>query len=309
MEIKPAMVAIAAFVVITVIAAVLMPVLDDATTTEVKYTNDGYYRMAAIDNTDTYSLSWSSSAASTFTVNGENMDVSTFGLTGSGSYTFFTVGNGIFRVVVSADGGEISSIQLRMNESGSIVYLVSSTNMSATISGGSITVTLGDTSKTFSFTDAYVIDPDGDYIMKTSDSTSYVMSDSSIYCSGLTGIASASYLFEIDGTVSTLGDTINYYPLTNDAPDLTFSNVVVDSSEVAGFNDLHTFKKISFSATPTAGTAQTVTYSYVIVPYEVTAEKTVHLTASENAILLVIPALLIIAIIIGILAYAIRMRE
>lgn len=300
MEIKPAMVAIAAFVVITVIAAVLMPVLTDATAKTDTLKNEGYYNIT-YSETDSLSFSWDYTKPTVATI--DNVEVTLPAATDIPGQVTILCGDDWF-LRWSGNG-----MQFYSTSSGSVnASVADSTSMTfvATSGTGVVTNTAATpATQTVSYTFIYVIDPNGTYVMKESTEAAHLNGDSEIYAIGRTTGDGINAKIKItgnidDGFTATVIGSSNY----------TTSNIVADYSEDSSHIDLYDLKNISLTITNT-GTSQSITavYSYFIVPAEVTAERSVHLSDNENAILLVIPALLIIAIIIGILAYAIRMRE
>lgn len=302
MEMKPAMVAIAAFIVITVIAAVLMPVLGDATKTNDTLVNNGYYRMSELDLDETHTISWTYEAPTTLTVDGTAvaLDAALFpdGASKSviltESYLVRLFGHGTYYTLELWDGGYEASVSSASSETVTITF-----------SSGSLVWTPGTgDAVTKSVTDYLItVDPAGDMIMKGATDKAYMLPDSKLYAAGISTFATGTFggLF-ITGNVE--GVTI-----TSPLSGVTVNNdVVIVATNNNKYVDLVDLEKITFSTTY-SGTTVDQTYSYFVVPYEVTAEKAVRLSANENAILLVIPALLIIAILIGILAVAFRMRE
>ena len=308
MEIKPAMVAIAAFVVITVIAAVLMPVLGDATETHRTFTNDEYYiTMDKLDSSSSHTITWTKDTQSKITVDG--IDVTPTW----NQVSIVALPNNLVRSSNTPDGYFIGLI----GEDVTTGYgSPTDKSITVTISAGSLTfagVTTNDNtySKTITFTEGYVINPDNTgeygYITKTPTAKAYVNGDTEIFGIGYSTVGGTwQNVFSISGTIDD-GITVSLIS-TSLGDDPTISNEQTVYETVSGYKDLYQFEKETFTATYN-GTDTPLTYSYVIVPAEVTAEKSIHLTDSENAILLVIPALLIVAIIIGVLAVAMRGRE
>ena len=313
MEIKPAMVAIAAFVVITVIAAVLMPVLNDATETERTYTNDGYFRMSKITDADEdVTVTWDYTKPYIFTVNGVDNEVPTGDTTGDVfPYTLMCSDTWALRFSVSNEGASIA-LQLYGSGADYIWYITTASqyNVTCTFVSGTFSIAReGGSTTTQSYTEAYIIDNTGDYVLKKGNSDAYLHKDSVIYSVGRSyGSFGGSNTFmniNVQATIEN-GATISLiYPSTG----YTTDNEVIHYLEVSGYDDLFRFRNITFDVVDGSSNTYAATYGQVIVPYQVTADKTVQLTGNESAILMVIPALLIIAIIIGILAYAIRMRE
>ena len=299
MEIKPAMVAIAAFVAITVIAAVLMPVLADATKTENTFTNEGYYDMQYTES-DAVNIAWDHTKPHQVTIN--NVDVQ------------LPENPSVSLTIVCGDGWLI-----RYTGSAFQMYLNASSNRSASVAdetdatfvaygGTAVFTSTADSNNTATvfYTFMYYIDSTGPYVMKISDGAAYVKSDSLMYGQGRTYAVSSSMMLRVEGSVDDGVTVTNIYPNS----DLEFSEATINKTEVNGYKDLYEVSTITFDVTKisTSDTAE-VTYSYFLVPAEVTAEKSVHFTDGENAILLVIPALVIVAIIVGVLALAFRSRE
>ena len=90
---------------------------------------------------------------------------------------------------------------------------------------------------------------------------------------------------------------------------LTFTNVVIVEEPVSSHINLYSLDKITFTATNENDDSLDITYSYFIVPYEVTAEKAQHLSDPMNAILNVIPIIIIVAVLLGVVAIFIIRRE
>ena len=279
MEIKPAMVAIAAFVVITVIAAVLMPVLGEATKTEDTFTNTGLYYMTDIADGDSYEYIFDGTK---WTVNGELLTFPT----GFASNVLVTDSHFV------RSNGQIESTSIASCD-------LVATNGSVT---GSYVILGNTTTVNWTTTTFYgAVPTTADYITTDPNATTYVKSDTEVVGFGVSAVDGQYPIFHITGDMSSV-------TVTSPDTGVTIENVQINKTEVSGHEDLYTFQSITFDATK-GGTTSQVTYNRVIVPTEVTAERSVHLTDSENAILLVIPALLIIAIIIGVLAVAMRGRE
>lgn len=305
MEIKPAMVAIAVFVVITVIAAVLMPVLGDATKTEDTFTNEGYYYMDKVTSTDVGSYVFAykyENSTPSLTFNGEPL-----------------VLNYNFPLTLATDGSDWlvrywqGNIYVGLQSAGEDFLLGGYGVNDLTITIGSGTATAvgiidgqdDPTTVTTTYTDLYIYTEEkADYVMKDKDKPAYLLDDSTYLAMGQTEITHWYDVVHITGTVDDFTAEIVYPTgLTT-----TVTNKAIVKSAVSGHEDLYTLDKLTFTISDGTNTVD-ATYSYFIVPAEVTAERSVHLSANENAILLVIPALLIIAILIGILAVAFRMRD
>ena len=302
MEMKPAMVAIAAFVVVIVLAAVLMPILGDATKTEDTLTNKGYYRMSILSEEDSHTITWSYEEPTTITVDGTDVTLnpslfpngSSKSVVLSDSFLIRLFGHGTYYTVELWDKGYVDSVSSADSET-----------LSISVSSGTLTWTANsETPVSRSYSDYVIaVDDDGNMIMKGADDKAYMLPDSELYAAGISTFGTAYFGgVYIQGTVESV--TVEA-PLTGVTVN---DDIEIITTDVSSYVDLVSLEKITFSTTYD-GTDIDQTYSYFVVPYQVTAEKTVHLSASENAILMVIPALLIIAILIGVLAVAMRGRE
>lgn len=296
MEIKPAMVAIAAFVVITVIAAVLMPVLDDATETQATFTNEGMYFIND-DPTESHTITF---ASNVITIDGSIITPTT----DARGCTIFATEDTVMRY-------DPTYHIMQLKGAGGYYKTISACNLSiasGTISG-TVTVNGVDSSVSISFTELYLASNEQtDSVMTEYNGPAYMLSDSPIFAMGQSAIGTTVCLVKIEGTIESVNITFLKDTNGDELTGVTVTDLVIDTEEVNSAIGVYKLNKITFTASYGGQTSDMI-YSAYIVPYQVTAEKSVHLTANENAILLVIPALAIIAIIIGILAYAIRMRE
>ena len=300
-------VGVAIAVIIT--AAVLMPVLEDSMATSDTFTNEGYFRLKEItaDEDLTTTIEWSSSVANILKVNGVDVDISTFGLpTGYASITIVATENDIIRIGANNQGTSLNWVQIRGS---TYAYSGASTNFTATITNGTISAVMDESSKTATYDSAYVIDETntGAYVMKKANTPAYMKSDSEYYAMGVTNITGGYYITKLVGDLESVEISIlAYAPDTLDNP--TASNESINYADVGGHVDLHTLTSITFDVTE-GENVTAITYSYFIVPYEVTAERAVHLNAAEIGILAAIPIIVIIAILMLAVSIIARNRE
>lgn len=297
MESKPMMIAVAATVVVIVIAAVLMPVLEDATTTDDKYTNTGVYYMSKVDSERTVVYVGTSGDIS---VDGETV-LNRSDLNGN----FWTIVS-TPDYVIRLQNNSWNSYNLWLYGMGGTSKVLANNTYSATITITNDSITSvpsnSGSATTVSYTgDCYAIAKTGDYVMTNGTSKYILDSEKSIVIgNGITPIGGTDVLFYISGHLSDL----NVETSTSE----TITNITNDGTAISGHKNGVELKDIVLTI-DNNGTDVNATYNRIIVPYEVSLERSVHLDANENAILLVIPALLIIAILIGILIVAFRMRE
>lgn len=286
-------------VVVVCVAAIMMPVLNDATTTEKTFTNEGVYYYGIFGTTDTYTFEFDASDGS-ITVNDTEIDTLS-GVTSGTTYSLLATDDTILRYGYNSSNQEY------------YLQTVGATNAStadtivATISEGALSVTYTtdgtDTVKTISFTELYAIVPTEDAaVLKQSSSEVYIKGDSELFASGLTTVTAWTNMFHFEGTYDD-GITISS---GNTAA--TFDNIEWNIEEVDGYEDLYKLTSIEFDIT-ISDTTKHATYSYFAVPTEVTAEKTVHFSDGENTLLNAIPVLVIVALVIGAVGIAITSRR
>ena len=282
--------------------SLLVPVLNDITTTERTFTNDGYYAMSKLtaNDTETYTLSWDVSEPNIITVNDVETSTTTWGTVTNMAFSIFATETDIFRIGFG-NSTNLEWVQIRGD---TYNYASATSTFTATISEGTVSV-LMDTTETpyeLTYTTAYLIDPTdtSGYVMKLTNEAAYVMADTEIVGMGISPVNNVSYVMRVVGNASEVSSVdVDVIKITNAAPDVTISDIAIDSTDVSGYNDLMTFNKFTFKATPTGGTATNVTYSYVIVPAEVTAELSQHLTSGQNALLGAIPILVIVSLVLA----------
>lgn len=315
MDNKLVMISIAAVIGIIVLGSVLMPIMNDATAKEDTFTNEGYYTMDSVTDESSRIITWSKATPTKITIDGGDFDMSFAEV--NRSYTL--IGSESLIVRYQKDSS-VTGIQLY----GGSTYTSFHTGSAAT-AGDTITITLdaGDVtvltdgtsplSVTKSVgTDAYIINPtnDGDYsyVMKKADKAAFVLGDSTIKFLGVSVAAGPSGI-AIYGTGSIDdGMTLSTIYKQNTITSVTYSDPVVTDEEVSGYvEDVYKLDKYNFTITYDSSTYD-ATYSYFLVPAEVTAERSVHFTDGQNAIFAAIPVMIILAVLLGVVALVIRSR-
>lgn len=294
MDIKTISVAFVAIMVGAVAFGAMLPIFQDVTATEDTFTNEGYYTMDKIDNDTERVITWSRSTPDKITIDGVDFDMS-FAETNK-SYTLIGSESVILRYQVDSS---VKGIQVYGSEyvgfhTGSAES--AGTNLTITLSSGSFTYVTDGTSplnKTFSVgTDAYVINPStqGQYafVMKKSNIPAYVLADSDIRFLGVsvTGGPNGIAIYGIGNVEDGMTLSTIYKP--NTITTVTYTDPVVTDSEINGYVDLYTLDKYTFTITYDANTYD-ATYSYFLVPSEVTAEKSIHGDDGFNTIVDLIP--------------------
>lgn len=294
------MASITAVVVIAVLAGTLIPVLDDATATTDTLTNDGYYRMS--DTEDETVITWAPSVSKT-TLTVDDVEISMAGLpTGTYSIAF----SDDFIIRYSNEG--TYNVQLWASSYVAGMSGTSAATLTITINstGGTFAISGGSTTNITHSGEYFIIDPDGDKVMKYKDKSAYLLSDSSVvYAGGTSVIVGTTYSgIYFEGTV----DNLTFTPMSSSVTISDVDSVYTESDDHVGVILL---EKVTFKTTHTSGDVQTdkdQTYSYFLVPYQITAERTVHFTDGENAIFNAIPVIVIVALLLGIVALVLRSR-
>lgn len=212
--------------------------------------------------------------------------------------------------------GIIFTDNLTLREIGSLKGTSVSTGGNTITSAESVTVDDGegllfnDTGTAFTYTYGYGAVPQGDLIMKTRESSAYVLSDTVMYITGMTQLVSGSdnsqVIVAIYGSIND-GFTVAVNPVSNGtASDISIGEITVNATPVEECVDLYLFTGISFDINATyGGDSVTVNaiYSSFVMPKMVTAELSQHLDDTERTLVGIIPLLVIIGLVIGVVAF------
>lgn len=288
-------ISITVVVSIIVLAGVLMPVLTDVTTTEETFKNVGYYNLTYTES-ESATFEWDYQYPRVLTVNGDSI---TLPEPSSADRTIICGDTFIVGYSANSNGERLrfydAEHALTANVSGSSV-------LSLSCESGSYSVTVGTTTYEGTYTELFFIDTGGAYVLKESDSPAYVNGDSKITLMDWTSVGAATVGIRIVGTID---DGLTFDTFRGE--DLTFSNEKVESSKDADFKDLYTVDGLSFTISDGTNTKNKEFTAY-IVPAEVTAEKAVHLSDNQIALMDAIPVLVVIAILMGVVAVILARR-
>ena len=288
-------ISIAAVIGIIVLGSVLMPILDDATETEKKFVNEGrYYVTTEIEDDVSITMNYDiETDVRSWYIDGELLTyadypsdieyIRTPTVAGTDNYVFRT-------------DGRTRGIN---NSTGSTDYSLTVTNEHIT-SGtkvGNAPLFVASTEQT-------------DNVMRNNPTQpGYVHGDSEIIGCGYT-LVSVGPDININAVISFKGSVNDGVEITVFDANYTFTvdNVKVNATPVDGFVDLYDFTSVTFDVVSTNDAVTSCTYSMVVLPAEVTAEKAVHFTNNQNTLLMVIPMLIIVAILIGVVALVVRSK-
>lgn len=269
--------------------ALLVPIISDVTATHDTFENDGYFSMMDYyDTSDDVTVSWDYTDPTNITVGTETYELDT----PTNQFISIVVGDDFY--VRYANGGSNHYIQASYGGTDKLsASTAASSSFTATFSGGTATMTVGSTSQTADYTEIYVISgDDGDYVMKYSDDTAYMGAETEFCGVGVTALGDATSVIRVEGTIEDGATVTVIAATTTDTP--TISNVVVNATEIDGY-DGYELSSITFTISAD-GEDYDATYSYFIVPSEVSLEKSEHMGTTEIALISVIPIMVILAV-------------
>lgn len=293
--------------------SLLMPVINDTTEVERTFTNEGYYTMDAVTESTVRVIEWEKANPDTLIVDDVPFDMSFVEI--NKSYTIIGSDSMILRYIHDTTN---RGVMIFSNDSNA-AYVSFHTGTAAT-SGDKATITLSNNSVTFITdgttpinktianigNDAYVINPTGtgDYsvVMKKADMPAYVLGDSTIRFMGIS-VAGGPGGIALYG-IGTLDDGIEISTIytINTTTDVSYSDPEPTDTEISGYDSLYSLDKYTFTISYTDnGTPKTfdATYSYFLIPNEVTAEKSQHLNGGEIALMNAIPIMVIVALLMA----------
>lgn len=298
---------VATIVALVIVVVCAIPIISDSVATEDTFENEGYFRMQKITAEDTteYTLKWVK-ATDTFTLNGVEVNIGDHSqYTGSLGVSVAMTDNSVSRYV--------TNLRIQSWSSGLSASMgFSQTSTEITFSNGVQTITVdkgleSENTRTVNYEVAYFISNDGDYVMKKPTQTAYVLADSELFAVGRTDIDTSG-----EPTPSTLkmtGDASDVeFSIFNGATTAVFSDINITKTETPMYVGLYDLEKVTAIATYDS-TDTDITYSYFVVPYEVTAERSQPLDTSIATILTVIPVMMILAVLIGAVTMFIKTRR
>lgn len=265
--------------------ALLGPVINDVTETERTFDNSayGFYQMKALEVGDLWERS-----ENVWTYNEE-----TITLSDDANVSILVLDNTAFRQNGYVRGTTQTSnnfVNAEVTEEGIVMF---------------------NEDKPISFNSGYgAVSEGGDYILKTYTDKAYVLEDTPLWITGVTGFAeagsSANIICHIEGTIKD-GLTITLDPVKNGTTsNLQAGEYTINYSEVPGYNGLYLIESVSFTITADNTVEDVVTpvsvdatYSTFVLPKEVTAERTGHLTDGQNSLIGAIPIMVIVALLMA----------
>lgn len=298
---KNIMMIVSVMVAVIIALSVLVPVIQDSSASEDTFTNTGYIRMHEIDDTDEVTIIWDSTKPNSFNVDGVDVPISL------PDNNRISVAFGDDWIIRSRQIGGNMDYLVRYGSGGGGIDLTD--NFTLAFANGTLTITKSDnTTVTNTYTKAYIPSIDGEYIIKYANQSAYILKDTVIIGQGITTINNPVSLGTAYG-LNVIADVENGSTFTAwrmpTAYTYEFKDTTMNYTPVNGYKDLYSFNSCTTVMTVTSTTDPTstgdnnVSYSYVLVPYEVTAERTTHVSSIEASLLGIIPLLVVIGIVIG----------
>lgn len=298
MDVKTIAVSVVSIAIACLFAVTLLiPVIADSTAETDTFKNEGYFMVDVYDvsSADTMTISWDHTAPQQITVNDVVVDLSS--LPKSTHYT----------IVATSE-----TTLVRFYDTGTVQYFIcygGSNWLANTTNGYDVTIEITGSTAVFSSTqnpdnpqsvsltgNVYYAYNSGDYTMKKSDVPAYLNGDSDIYGIGNTNISgNQNRVTKITGNIDDgfVGEVV--VPNTG----FTSGSVTASYTQNERYTDLYELSSLSWVVTDSNSVETTVTYSYFIVPNEVISERSIHPDANTNALLNLIPLLVIVGIILG----------
>lgn len=285
---------------IVVLGSLLVPVITEASTTETKFTNDGYYFMTFEDEGTEMTVNWDYTQPTVLTVNSTEVPLPDKDHMSSIPFTIFCSKTWYLRYAYDNTDGYYVGIYQNANTNTYSGAVSAERSLTVTVGADGTTTVNNGTEHTWSNASGgfYVISETGEYVMKTMDSDAYVHGDSEIFGYGRTYARYYNYTSELSGSVND-GITGEFHPeSTIITAGWTISDVTLNSETVSSYTDLYTVSSMTYEITGETILPYEATFSQFIVPYEITAEKSQHLDTAEIGLLAAIPVLMIVALLV-----------
>lgn len=289
METKKIVMGVISVAVAIIVLMSMIPIFTDAGASEDTFSNVGYYDMV-YSEAEELTFEWDHTNPYQVTIDGEIVTLP------QSDFTAKTILCGDSWVLRYAYEGTLKTfVQFYGSIGSQVVASVSAeTDMTVTCSNGSVSVAnTAATPDTFSttYTHLYVVSDDGNLVMKDANTPAYLNGDSEIVAVGLSKVGTTpSCGISITGTID---DGFTWEVFRGSG--ITFTDEAADYSEVSGYLDLYSLSKFTATATNSTGSSN-LTYSYFIVPAEVTAERSAHASPVESTLIGLIPLLMMVGI-------------
>ena len=263
--------------------SLLMPVLDSATTTHRIITNEGAYNLS--DSDDNYTVIYD--PAGKYILGDKEI---LFSDLPADSITIASTKEYLLRM--QNFSGQNHNLWLFSVYGDHVIIANDQRDSPLTINFDNGTLTYATDSKTYtSDENVRILNPDGKYTMTMANAPATILKDTTIIVGdGTTTVNQWYNRFYIEGTV----ENINVTPTEG----ITVSNIQVNTTPNDEYKEAVTLNSITFDATDGTNTID-ATYNRVIVPIEIDAELSQHLTSGQIALMGAIPVMVIVALLMA----------
>lgn len=284
MDIKTISVAFVAIMVGAVAFGAMLPIFQDVTATEDTFTNEGLYHLEKITSSSEFTIVWDYTNPNQVTVNDEVVTLAQGGF----PLTILFTDDIMVRVNYNTDCNVFGAT----DDLGANTLIGASVsgenNLSIVASSGTITVDNGTDSKTYPVTDGMRVSKNGPYVMKNTTTQAYVNGDSVFYTAGYTfralNVQYTNFVGIFEGSIDDGVTTISQVPST-----YTLSNLAMSyTNGPSGYTNFYKLTGFTYSVTDGENTG-TLSYSQIIVPEKVNAERAIHGDSGFNTIVNLIP--------------------
>lgn len=284
---------------VLMVSGFLWPIVSDATATETTFTNEGYFRLAEIDATGSHEINWTYEKPNVVTVDGQDVTINY--AVPNGQITVIADSNWIARMFLDGTGTVSSFAVVGASGGTAGASVADSATASIELNEGAMTATIGSTSRNGTYTQAWIPSNTGAFVMKAPDEIAKINGDSKIVAYGLTRVRTAS------GAISgPPGFGISMIGTYNDGvetaiwrgTEMTLSNPIIHATRNNAYEDIFELDKVTATGTysevvdeQTVTTESEIVYNQIIVPYQVTSEKSWHLDTTQIALVAAIGTL------------------
>ena len=269
---------------VLMVSGFLWPIVSDATKTTEKIENEGYFTLDAVS--EAHTLTWDYTAPKSVTVDDSVIDLSALDYTRA--YTVF--GGNSF--MLRATGGGIQAfLPAGSNPLFLQATVAAQTNMTVNIAADSATFTVGSDSVSVNFNVAYLINTagNGSYTMKFADETASILDNSEIILVGVSRTFSANDLGVY--AIGSLSEDFEFTFFRGNTPAVSQTGeVTINTVDNEKYKSVSEISNVQFTVTQNE-VEYDLTYSYFLVPTELTAELAQHLDTTQIALVAAIGTL------------------
>ena len=301
------------------LTTLVIPIVSDATTTERTFTNEGYFKMTHYGVDDNLTVTWTYEKPNTITVNDEDVLIG-FDVPSS-SVTVIADTNFLVRMETDNTGAVYRIYYLASSANATNATVSGEQTASFTFSNGTMNAVLPAGNRSASYTDVYLPDNDGLFVMKKYDTVAMLNSDSEVFALGVSrpnvaGGGTIAYPGTGLGFMGSIDDGVEGWVWRTGGYTTAVSNEEINAPKDDNYLNIYKFESITATVTitetvdeETVDTESAVTYNYLIVPYQVTSELTQHLDTNTITIMSIIPLLITVGLIVGVVGLFVIRRE